>query len=80
MASVWAGFLTGAMVSAAAALYFGVWVLLLPVLILLALALVWVPLTPDNVPTEQPAGYTSATMMNSTTQAAEPRKAAGRRE
>jgi uncharacterized membrane protein YoaK (UPF0700 family) len=32
MASVWAGFLTGAMVSGAAISYYGVWVLLLPVL------------------------------------------------
>jgi uncharacterized membrane protein YoaK (UPF0700 family) len=38
MASVWAGFLTGAIVSGAASLYFGVWVLLPPFLIMLALA------------------------------------------
>jgi uncharacterized membrane protein YoaK (UPF0700 family) len=38
MASVWAGFLTGAVVSGAASLYFGVWVLLPPFLIMLALA------------------------------------------
>jgi uncharacterized membrane protein YoaK (UPF0700 family) len=55
MASVWAGFLIGAMVSGAATSYFGVWVLLPPVLILLALALVWVPFALDNVPTDQPA-------------------------
>jgi uncharacterized membrane protein YoaK (UPF0700 family) len=39
LASVWAGFLTGAVLSAAAIRYFGVWVLLAPLLILLALAL-----------------------------------------
>ena len=38
MASVWAGFLTGAIVSGAASLYFGVRVLLPPCLIMLALA------------------------------------------
>jgi uncharacterized membrane protein YoaK (UPF0700 family) len=38
LASVWAGFLTGAVLSAAAILYLGVWVLLAPLLILLALA------------------------------------------
>jgi uncharacterized membrane protein YoaK (UPF0700 family) len=54
MASVWGGFLTGAIVSAAATLHFGVWVLLPPVLILLTLALVGVPLPPDDVPTEPP--------------------------
>jgi len=54
MASVWAGFLIGAIVSGAATSYFGVWVLLPPFLILLALALVWVPLAPDNVSIEQP--------------------------
>jgi uncharacterized membrane protein YoaK (UPF0700 family) len=35
---VWAGFLTGALVAGAATSRFGVWVLLLPLLILLALA------------------------------------------
>jgi uncharacterized membrane protein YoaK (UPF0700 family) len=35
---VWAGFLTGAVLSGAARSYFGVWILLPPVLILLALA------------------------------------------
>ena len=92
MASVWAGFLTGAMVSGAATSYFGVWVLLPPVLILLALALVWIPLAPDNVPTEQPARSslqqrrdtpTLAPMMNPTTETAEPREVAspqGQRE
>jgi uncharacterized membrane protein YoaK (UPF0700 family) len=44
MGSVWFGFLLGAMVSGAASSYFGVWVLLLPLLILLALAL-----SPENV-------------------------------
>ena len=39
LASVWAGFLTGAVLSAAAIRYFGVWVLLAPLLILLAMAL-----------------------------------------
>lgn len=39
LASVWAGFLTGAVLSAAAISYLGVWVLLVPFLILLALAL-----------------------------------------
>jgi uncharacterized membrane protein YoaK (UPF0700 family) len=39
MASIWASFLIGAIVSGAATLYFGVWVLLLPFLILLALTL-----------------------------------------
>jgi uncharacterized membrane protein YoaK (UPF0700 family) len=39
LASVWAGFLTGAVLSAAAFAYFGVWVLFAPFLILLALAL-----------------------------------------
>jgi uncharacterized membrane protein YoaK (UPF0700 family) len=39
LASVWAGFLTGAVLSAAAIWYVGVWVLLAPLLILLALAL-----------------------------------------
>ena len=38
MASVWAGFLTGAMVSGAATSHYGVWVLLPPFLILLSLA------------------------------------------
>jgi uncharacterized membrane protein YoaK (UPF0700 family) len=38
MASVWGSFLTGAIVSGAASLYFGVWVLLPPLLIVLALA------------------------------------------
>ncbi len=52
MASVWAGFVTGAMVSGAATSHFGVWILLLPVLLLLALALVWFPFAPSNVPTE----------------------------
>jgi uncharacterized membrane protein YoaK (UPF0700 family) len=54
MASVWAGFLTGAMVCGAATSYLGAWVLLPPFLIVLALALGWVPLGPDNVPKEQP--------------------------
>jgi uncharacterized membrane protein YoaK (UPF0700 family) len=54
MASVWAGFLIGAMVSGAATSYFGVWVLLPPFLILLALAAVRVPLAPDNAPIERP--------------------------
>jgi uncharacterized membrane protein YoaK (UPF0700 family) len=85
MASVWAGFLTGAMVSGAASSYFGVWVLLPPFLILLALALVWVPLAPDNVPIEQPVRSslqqrrdtpTLAPMMNPTTETAEPREVA----
>lgn len=40
MGSVWAGFLIGAMVSGAASSYFGVWVLLPPVLFLLMLAVV----------------------------------------
>jgi uncharacterized membrane protein YoaK (UPF0700 family) len=39
LASIWAGFLTGAVLSAAAIWYFGAWVLLAPLLILLALAL-----------------------------------------
>jgi len=39
LASVWAGFLTGAVLAGAARAYFGVWILLPPVLILLALAL-----------------------------------------
>ena len=38
MATVWASFLTGAIASGAATSYFGVWALLPPVLILLALA------------------------------------------
>jgi uncharacterized membrane protein YoaK (UPF0700 family) len=50
MASVWAGFIAGAIVSGAATSYFGVWVLLPPFLILLALAL-----SPDNVATKQRA-------------------------
>jgi uncharacterized membrane protein YoaK (UPF0700 family) len=54
MASVWAGFLTGAIVSAAMTSYFGVWVLVPPSVILLALALVWIPLAPDNASIEQP--------------------------
>jgi uncharacterized membrane protein YoaK (UPF0700 family) len=54
MASVWAGFLTGAIVSAAVTSYFGVWVLVPPSVILLALALVRVPLAPDNASIEQP--------------------------
>jgi len=87
MASVWAGFLTGAMVSGAATSYFGVWVLLPPFLILLALALVWVPLAPDNVPIEQPArsslqqqrrSPTLAPMMDPTTETAKPREVASR--
>jgi uncharacterized membrane protein YoaK (UPF0700 family) len=72
MASVWAGFLTGAMVSGTATSYLGVWVLLAPVLMLLALALVWVPLGP---PTEQPACSSLAALMNPTTKAvASPRE------
>jgi uncharacterized membrane protein YoaK (UPF0700 family) len=73
MASVWAGFLTGAMVSGAATSYLGVgaWVLLPPFLILLALALVWVPFAPDNVPIAQPALL--APMMDPTTEKTEPR-------
>jgi len=43
MASVWAGFLAGAVASGAATAHFGVWVLLPPSLVLLALAFVWVP-------------------------------------
>jgi uncharacterized membrane protein YoaK (UPF0700 family) len=39
LASVWAGFLTGALLCAAAIQHFGVWVLLAPLLVLLALAL-----------------------------------------
>jgi uncharacterized membrane protein YoaK (UPF0700 family) len=38
MARVWAGFLSGAILSGAASTYFGVWALLAPCLILLALA------------------------------------------
>jgi uncharacterized membrane protein YoaK (UPF0700 family) len=38
LASVWTAFLTGAVLSGAAVLYFGVWVLFAPLLILLALA------------------------------------------
>lgn len=45
LASVWASFFTGATLSAAATSYFGVWVLFPPALILLALALGWVPLS-----------------------------------
>jgi uncharacterized membrane protein YoaK (UPF0700 family) len=56
MASVWVGFLTGAMLSGAATSYFGVWVLLPPLLILLSLALLRVPLAPENVPIEEPLG------------------------
>ena len=40
MASVWAGFLTGAVLSGAANSYLGVWTLLPPFLVLLALALI----------------------------------------
>jgi uncharacterized membrane protein YoaK (UPF0700 family) len=39
LASIWAGFLTGAVLSAAVISYFGVWVLLAPLISLLALAL-----------------------------------------
>src|ERR1700744_3637828 len=39
LASVWAGFLTGAVLSSTAVSYFGAWVLLAPLLILLALTL-----------------------------------------
>jgi uncharacterized membrane protein YoaK (UPF0700 family) len=53
LASVWAGFLIGAALSRRATSYLGVWVLLPPFLILVALALVWVPLAPDNVPIEE---------------------------
>ena len=80
LASIWGGFLTGAMVSAAAASYIGVWILLPPVLFLLVLALVWVPLTPDTVSTEQPARSMLAPMMNPTTEAAEASMVAGRRK
>jgi uncharacterized membrane protein YoaK (UPF0700 family) len=85
LASVWAGFLTGAVLSRPASSYLGVWVLLPPFLILLALALGWVPL-------EQPArsslqqrrrSPTLAPMMDPTTEAAEPTDVAsrqGRRE
>jgi uncharacterized membrane protein YoaK (UPF0700 family) len=52
MASVWAGFLTGAMVSGAATSYLGVWVLLPPFLILLALAPMMDPTTDRAVPQE----------------------------
>jgi uncharacterized membrane protein YoaK (UPF0700 family) len=67
MASVWAGFLTGAMVSGAATLYFGVWVLLPPVLILLALA------------QQRRRSPTLAPMMDPTAEAGEPREVASRR-
>jgi uncharacterized membrane protein YoaK (UPF0700 family) len=39
LASIWAGFLTGAVLAAAVISYFGVWVLLAPLISLLALAL-----------------------------------------
>ena len=39
LASIWAGFLTGAVLSGAASSYFGAWILLPPILILLTLAL-----------------------------------------
>ena len=55
LASLWAGFLTGAVLSRPAISYLGAWVLLPPFLIVLALALVWVPLASDNLPIEQPA-------------------------
>ena len=89
MASVWAGFVTGAMVSGAATSYFGVWVLLPPFLILLALAVVWVPLGPDNVPIDQPVrsslqqqrrSRNLAPMMDAKTETPEPRKVASQRE
>ena len=38
LAGIWAGFLAGALLAGAATLHFGAWVLLLPLLILLALA------------------------------------------
>jgi uncharacterized membrane protein YoaK (UPF0700 family) len=38
LAGIWAGFLIGALLAGAATMHFGVWVLLLPLLILLALA------------------------------------------
>jgi len=80
MASDWASFLAGALVSGAVTSYFGVWVLLPPFLILLALALVWVPFAPDKAPIEQPAHSslqqrrrppTLAPTMDPTTEAAE---------
>ena len=92
LASLWAGFLSGAVLSRPAILYLGAWVLLPPFLILLALALVWVPLASDNLPIEQPArsslqqrrrSPTLAPMMDPTTEAAEPTDVAsrqGRRE
>jgi uncharacterized membrane protein YoaK (UPF0700 family) len=52
LASVWAAFLIGAVLSGPATSYFGVWVLLPPLLILLTLAVVAVPLAPHNVPIE----------------------------
>jgi len=50
LTSEWAAFLIGAILSGAATLVFGVWVLLPPFLILLALAL-----SPDKLAIEQPA-------------------------
>jgi len=55
LAGVCAGFLTGAALSGSATLHLGSWVLLPPLLILLALALVGVPLASDNLAIEQPA-------------------------
>jgi uncharacterized membrane protein YoaK (UPF0700 family) len=80
LASIWGGFLTGAMVSAAATSHFGVWILVPPVVLLLALAFVRVPLAPDNVPTEKPARSTLAPMMATNTEATEPREIASRRK
>jgi len=51
MTSEWAAFLIGAIVSGAATSFFGVWVLLPPFLILLALALSPDNIAPDNVAT-----------------------------
>jgi uncharacterized membrane protein YoaK (UPF0700 family) len=78
MASVWAGFLIGAMVSGATTSYFGVWVLLPPFLILLALALVWIPLAPDNLRIEQAVRSSLQQRRRTPTETDEPREDASR--
>jgi uncharacterized membrane protein YoaK (UPF0700 family) len=53
-AGLWAAFVIGAALSGPATAHFGVWVLLPPVMILAAIALVSVPPAPDSAPIDHP--------------------------
>lgn len=77
LASIWATFLTGAMVSAVATPYFGVWILLAPVLVLVAFALVWVPVAAESLSTER---ATRSNLLNATIEAGKPIQVASRRQ